>query len=244
MNQFEGLVLQSQEYKENDAIVHVLGADRILSVYARGVQKQTSKNRRIILPFSLVKLIVDHKEQREMDLLIKGELIEYFYKVQDSLLGQSLCFVCNDLLMRTKILPYYQSLMLALYRSIENKSQDMYSYVCFLIASILKEEGLAPEVDCCVIDQQTSRIETFSIEEGGFLCSECNGNRYPKWKKSELIKIRSLFKAQPKDMDYLFSKHQYDLEDVLLLLRWYERHTQIELSSVRFLKSIHTVERA
>ena len=50
----EGIVLSVQDYRESDGIIRLLTQDKILSILARGIQKQTSKNRMITQVFSHV----------------------------------------------------------------------------------------------------------------------------------------------------------------------------------------------
>ena len=45
----QALVLSVSEYKDKDGLVKVLTADSILTLYARGLFKQNSKNLRLFL---------------------------------------------------------------------------------------------------------------------------------------------------------------------------------------------------
>lgn len=50
----QALVLSVSEYKDKDGLVKVLTADSILTLYARGLFKQNSKNLRLVQPFLIM----------------------------------------------------------------------------------------------------------------------------------------------------------------------------------------------
>ena len=59
----EGIVLSVQDYRESDGIIRLLTQDKILSILARGIQKQTSKNRMITAVFSHVRYTIEQKRE-------------------------------------------------------------------------------------------------------------------------------------------------------------------------------------
>lgn len=244
MIEIEGFVLSYQEYKERDAIIHLLTPYRIQSVYCRGVQSVTSKNRRLTLPFSKVRLIVEHKENRDLDLLIRGSILHYYYSIQESLIDQSICFVLNDALMRTSIKPFYYSAIQKLYESMSKESALKYTWASLVLAEILQQDGFAPEIHFCVSCGRKNHIETISLDQGGFLCTSCNHHQLPAIKKKDLLKFRALFLVKESQFPQFAEEFHYDLDDFLFLGRWYEQYSGIELASLKFLRSIRTLEKA
>ena len=71
----QALVLSVSEYKDKDGLVKVLTTDSILTLYARGLFKQNSKNLRLVQPFSYNELMIEYKTK--MTLLLKGQNINY-----------------------------------------------------------------------------------------------------------------------------------------------------------------------
>lgn len=244
MIEIEGFVLSYHEYKERDAIIHLLTPHKIQSVYCRGVQSITSKNRRLTLPFSKVRLIVEHKENRDLDLLIKGSILHYYYPIQESLIDQSLCFVLNDVLIRTFIQPFYYKAIEQLFESMSKGLTSKYGWASLILAEVLKQEGFAPEIQACVVCGRKDHIETISLDHGGFLCSSCNHNQFPIMKKKDLLKFRALFVVKESQFSPLLEEFRYDLDDFLFLGKWYEQYAGIELASLKFLHSIRTLEKA
>lgn len=242
MTDLSGLVLSVQDYKERDGIVFVLTQTKIQSVYARGIQSAASKNRRLCNPFTKVDLIVgERRSGSSMALLIKGSVKAQFHKIQDSLVAQSACFVLRDILFRSVIHPEYEDLLFKVWQAFDHSEKSRWTYACLLLACILKNEGIAPDVSECVRCHARKGIETVSVADGGFLCVNCNVRQFPKWKKEDLEKLRSLFVIQPDRMDIYAQNKAYDLDDFLFLAKWYERYAAAELASIRFLNSVRSL---
>ena len=96
----QALVLSVSEYKDKDGLVKVLTTDSILTLYARGLFKQNSKNLRLVQPFSYNEFMIEDKTK--MPLLLQGQTIHYYYHIQEDLFKSSCCFVLHDLISKTK----------------------------------------------------------------------------------------------------------------------------------------------
>lgn len=238
-DELEGLVLSVQDYKENDGIVKLALPDRIVSVYARGVLKSTSKNRRLCTPFSKVLLIYEPKYSREMYYLIHGSVIWYDSAIQSDLLGQSVCFVLRDLLIRIGINPLIYHCLEQCWHCWNDKDPEGgYLYACLVLANLLKLAGLAPNLNECVLCGAKSGIETLVLSEGGYVCKNCRQPDWPKMDKQDLLAWRALFRAKADHIDYLQEHFVYTLEDVIFLARFWEYHAQSRLASVSFLETV------
>lgn len=234
-----GLVLSLQDFKEKDGIVKLALPDRVESIYARGVMKSTSKNRRLCNPFSKVTLFYEPKYSRDMYFLIRGDEHWFDGNIQEDLLGQSVCFVLRDMILRIGINPMvYHCLEQAWHAWNDGDHDEGYLYSCLALANLLKIAGIAPNLDSCSVCGQTSGIETLVLEEGGFVCKDCAGHRYPRKSREYLLSIRALFRAGQENIDYLAEHFQYGLQDVLDLAKWWEYHADSRLASVDFLQSV------
>lgn len=230
------LVLESVPYKERDAIVSYLCEDGLIRVLARGVQKDTSKNRRVTQPFSRVLITLNEKNNR-FPTLMYGSAIQYYYRIQHDLVVQGVCFVLNDLIKRTRsnssLFHYLESCWKAFQQGEEN-----YVWACLVLREIIKEEGIQPQIDGCVHCGRPDQIETVSLQEGGLLCRRCNHGRYPQQSKNELIRMISLFRVKEADIVRFSSYSHCTVDDFLYWTRWIEYHLNLHLKSVQFLKSI------
>ena len=233
----EGLILSLSEYKDRDALVYFLSKEGLQTIYARGIQSVASKNKRLCNPFSYVRLTLDHKETRKMDYLIRGDLLAYYYKIQEDLFAQSLCFVLRDCIIRSAFTPLVYSYLFACWNSFQKEDGKAISYACLILATLLKKEGIAPFVEGCVRCGSRKGIETVSLREGGFLCKDCN-QKEKAWKKDELRKFRSLFIVKREVVETFMEVYTYSISDFLYLAFWFEQYAHVQLSSLQFLKSI------
>lgn len=239
----EGLVLCVEEYKDQCGIIKVALPERIVSIYARGIMKETSKNRRLSNPFSKVRLVYDPKYSRDMLYLIHGNVIWYGFHINENLLAQSICFVLRDLILKNGMTPLvYEELERTWNAWNQNDETAGYCYSCALMASMIKLAGIAPEIDFCIHCHSKKEIQLFSIEEGGFVCRNCNQSG-KRMKKDTLRKIRALFRVQLDSLDLFEKTFTYNMQDFLLLCEWYQYQTDIQLPSLKFLKTVADMEK-
>ena len=71
--ELEALILQTQPYKEKDAIVTILTKDKKMNILARGILSKQSKNRSLMQPFSLVSITIQERA-RGFSLLLYGNV--------------------------------------------------------------------------------------------------------------------------------------------------------------------------
>lgn len=71
--ELEALILQTQPYKEKDAIVTILTKDKKMNILARGILSKQSKNRSLMQPFSLVSITIQDRA-RGFSLLLYGNV--------------------------------------------------------------------------------------------------------------------------------------------------------------------------
>lgn len=233
----EALILRSYEYKEKDAIVTVLLEDKTLDLLARGVQSIQSKNRSIIQPFSYVNITYQEKSNR-FPILMFGEVKKFYYHINEDLEKQMICLILNDCV---RFLPKSKeifSLFNDCWNAFHNNSNDALAYACILLKEAITNQGITPYLDGCVSCGRKNRIETFSLKEGGFLCSSCNAHRYKKWSKEDLICILSLFRSNLSQIEKLVSLYDFNLDYFFFLLDWLEYHLDYKFSSYEFLKTL------
>lgn len=231
----QALVLSVSEYKDKDGLVKVLTNDSILTLYARGLFKVNSKNLRLVQPFSYNEFMIEDK--MKMPLLLQGQIIHYYYHIQEDLFKSSCCFVLHDLISKTKKEENLFHTLLECWNSADKDLDDFYFWACIVLKYCIEHEGIQPFVDGCVHCQNT-RVETLSLKDGGFLCNTCNHNQYPKWSKDQLKKYRALFKCKEENLEYLKVHLDFTLDDLIYLAKWMEYHSHRNYPSIRFLESL------
>ena len=107
--------------------------------------------------------------------------------------------------------------------------------LCQYLAGILKVEGIEPLVDECVLCG-SRRVQTISVEEGGFLCARCAGAMGAhSVGVAELKKFRLINKAAPEHYSLLQQYGPWTKKDAEFLIRFLIVHTGLQLESWRFL---------
>ena len=236
----EGVILSTLEFKEKDMLIYFASENEVQTVYARGVRSAVSKNRRLCNPFSKVRLTLEHKEGREMDLLIRGDVIEYYYGIQEDLIAQSVCFVLRDCISRVRIHSDMYHYLLMCWKAFQEKDKNVYAFACLCMAEILKAEGIEPFVQGCIRCHSKKKIETVSLREGGFLCSDCNHGK-SAWSKEDLKKFRGLFIVKRDVVEAFCLVYEFTLSDFIYLAKWFEKYEHLDLASLHFLRSIQSL---
>lgn len=137
----EGIVLSVQDYRESDGIIRLLTQDKILSILARGIQKQTSKNRMITAVFSHVRYTIEQKENG-LSLLYYGNVIDSHYKIMEDLMKSSICFVLAEVITRFHGNPTIYMLFDKCLKEFQNDDAKAYNYACLLLAQIIQKREL------------------------------------------------------------------------------------------------------
>lgn len=236
----EGIVLSALDYEARDQIIKVLTEKGIISVYAKGTQALKSKNRRLTLPFSHVKLnLYDRKEEAEgMEKLFNGDLIDNYGDLLEDLMLSALLALLRDLLFHSDITPLIYQMFLKTLQDIRKDKEKAASAAAYFMSVLLKENGIEPYVDGCVVCQRRNRIERLSMNAGGFLCHEHNKNSMKKMEPSKLRAYRLLFKAPPDKREILFENAAYTYDEVDYLARWFMNYFSLELPSLSFFETV------
>lgn len=233
----EGIVLSIQDYKESDGLVKVLTQEGIITLLAKGIQKQTSKNRSIVQPFTKGKYTID--ERNGLSLLYYGQTISYYYRIHEDLTISSLCFLLSECITLSKGKDIYTIFDTCL-ECFQNGDMNGYSYACYILKTILIQQGIAPYVDGCILCQRKDHLETLSINDGGFLCTTCNHGQYAARSKKEMIQFYSLMKVKEDDLNRFLETYDFNLDDCIYLATWFEKYMNVTLNSLTFLKSVRS----
>lgn len=207
----EVIVLSLMDYKEKDSLVKVFSREKgILTFVARGLNAMESKNRMACLPYGLSQFLYDDHETKGLQSLKTAQSLESRYKIQDDLEKSSIASLIvelTDLLMTSNLdlnereayFTYLNQIFHLL--NFESKPKHLMAYALF---RFLDAYGIAPQVDACVLCGST-QINSISIEEGGFICHECQHELQSPLYSVEILKdFRVIHKVNDTNlMDYL-----------------------------------------
>lgn len=232
----EALILSVDAYRENDGLVSALLPDRKIRFLARGIQKNSSKNRMICQPYSKVNISINERPGK-LPMLLYGQVISYAYRIMSDLEMQCVAAGMTECISHMETDPTVYHSLDHMWQAFQKEADNRYGYACLAMAKLLIKNGIAPYTDGCVCCQRTDHLDAFSVREGGFLCQADNRNPVNRRPKADLIKIHSLFHCRGKE-EKLLELFHFTLSDWLEWAYWFEYYTQIHLNSVELLKKI------
>ncbi|MGN1398806.1 MAG: DNA repair protein RecO [Erysipelotrichaceae bacterium] len=237
-DRIDGIVVNQIDYKENDQIITVVSKDYgKLSLYVKGFKKINSKNSSACQLLDYSSFLLDYYPHKNIQILKSASLIEQYQSIkqdyQKIAISSLMCEISSQTDNANDFAVLKQSLDLL------TATEQPYLVLNLFLAQHLRQLGIAPYVDGCVICNRNNRIETISINDGGFLCSDCNDNQIEKISLDFLKKFRYINKATLDKYDKLL---QLDLDDFKLtdmLVDIMVNYSGISLKSYRLLTNIN-----
>ena len=233
--QLEAIVLSLTDYRENDAVIHVLTADKgKMALIGTGVRKVSSKNGRNIQPCTHCSILYDHKENRSMQRIRTVSSLHLFRHMKEdlkaSIAGSLLCEAVQSLLEEGEpCKEIYDSLLKAFLYLDEGKHVD--TTVCAFLSQMLNDLGFGLQVDGCAICNDT-KVTSFSVKDGGFLCARhMMHEKATPWNPMDLKRFRLINKAGMNHSDILFASTKATQTDVKYLVQMIRMHTGAPLRS-------------
>lgn len=233
--QIDAIILSLTDYKENDAIIHVLTQENgRMSFVGQGVRKVTSKNGRNIQPCTHCTILYDHKENKAMQKL-RTVSVQHLFRhmkmdLKASVAGNLVCEAVMSLLEEgEKSEEVYDHLGKALQFLDEGRHVD--TVVAAFLSQLLKDLGFGLHVDGCVLCNDT-KVTSFSVKDGGFLCARhMMHEKATPWNPMDLKRFRLINKAGMNHSDILFASTKATQTDVKYLVQMIRMHTGAPLRS-------------
>lgn len=237
-DEIEGIVLKQSDYKEHDALVTILSKEYgKLTLVAKGLLKETSRNRSICMPFSKSLFQMDYEPYKSLFLLKTGGTLSSYYKIRENLerlnTASLLCEIVYAIAQpNDEASELYEELDFCLQKLHEQKDPKLVAV--YFISRVLKEMGLEPNVDECVLCANQS-VSTISIEEGGFVCLECAKELSTLAVDIKTLKMfRYVNKAQKENFEALEKAVSIRVCDVKVFVDFLSLHSGLNLDSWRF----------
>jgi len=208
-NRIEGFVVNRTNYKESDAIINVLTTDGIFTFKARGILKPKSKNASACNFFTLSEFDLTSKTEESNNTLKSAITKKMYRKPYDDLnIMSSYLFISNLAYQIADNVNTY-SLCLECFDLLENERKPL-SILVYYLKEITNRLGYEPNLLGCIECNKKNNLVSFSLSDGGFICSTCR-----KEDRHEL-----LGKEYLKDIYLLYKDNKYDtiLDNRLLKL--------------------------
>ena len=226
----EGFVLSQSDYRDADVLMQVLCRDYgLLSLISRSAKKIDSRNH--CLPFCRYEFIIDYKDNRTIYTIHNQKLLASYFEDKDITM-MSFKNVLAELVLKNREMDLYKPISFVF----EKLSRDnMYLLGSLFLSHIIKNFGIAPMVDSCVICG-SSKVSALSNRHGGFLCADhLNGEQIQE--VETLKKFRLINKATFDNYDAI-KDFTYSFRDFDLLMSFYLDNSDLKLKSYDFYKTL------
>lgn len=242
-NEVEGIVINYREYREHDAMLHVLCKEYgIVHIIARGIQKVKSKNAPACQLFTHVRMQVPLQETKSLHTLRSAEIMESYRFIREDLLKQSIAAYFCECLDASKFEEDVFALLKTCMDILQETTHPL-RVLCLFQAIMNRMHGIEPYVDGCVRCGKSQAIHAISVADGGFVCQHCYRVEQDTMRnKADLKVFRLLCKAHLEHYDILKSYPDFTFTNFEDLYSFFHEYAGISLKSVKFLKSIVAME--
>lgn len=226
MNESEkGFVISLSEYREHDAMIHFLGEGHgLMRLVLPGYYRSKSKQHALGLQWSYVEYQFRYKEN-SLNRIISGELLEANLMYRQDFEWLSFMTFVSELLVRTYDFGYHKNIFERFKNIVQNKVDVL--VVIGLIKLLIDIHGFTPNTDACVVCR-SKKIDSFSVEHGGFLCQEHSTRKNDKL---TLVLIYQVFHEL--ELSSCDEKTQYDILNILV--SYFEFHGDYRFNSWQFI---------
>ncbi len=236
-------VLNQMDYKENDALLKTLSLEKgIVTFIAKGLLKNESKNAAACLPFSESILTYDEKEGSKLQILHSASLKSSHRILREDINKQTVMSIISEMTEQFLNDNYDPSLAVDIYQvytqcvNVLEQSSKIKHVLAYFLVSGLKWLGVEPQVDECTLCSET-QINSISMEEGGFICSDCQKEIQSQIFTPEfLYAFRIVNKVTSENFNRYLNYKDPDKELINYLYEFMKFHTNISLKSWVFLE--------
>lgn len=238
-NQSKGIVVNQIDYKDNDAIIKVITEDYgLISLYVKGYKKITSKNVYATQLFDLSEFMFDYTDNGKVQILKSASLINEYATIKSdydkTVIASMFAEIVNQLSEELDYNFVQQSFDLL------SSSNKPYLILNLFLAEILKICGVNPNVDGCSNCGNQNGITTISVNDGGFICEQCNSMLHYKTIGVDMLRnFRIINKADYSVIDKILNLKLDDFEITKILMSFMIEYLGLNLKSYSSLESIN-----
>ncbi|MBR4454795.1 MAG: DNA repair protein RecO [Solobacterium sp.] len=233
-----GLILRERDYKDNSVLLTVLTKEYgKLSLVAQGARKMSSKNRSSVFPYTKGEFLFDYKEGRTMFRMRTAHTVKMYRHLHENLNASLACGVLAEVI--DSFLPEGTDLSFSMF------CYDLFESACEALdqghrddivlavglARMMETQGIAPDVDECVLCGRTV-VTSLSVKEGGFLCSSCAlAHGIAPAEAADLRAFRLINKARMEHLSILETHMESARKECGLLTEFIRTHAGIPVKS-------------
>lgn len=235
----EALILRVDPYKEADGLLQVLSKEHgRMTVLAKGILKGSSKNAASVQPITQCSMILDLKEP--ISLLHSATTIDFYRPIKEDISRLSVASLIGEIAMQVSTSNQPDDYLYETTKDSLSACSVYPPYLagCLYISLILKEMGISPMVDGCVVCDDT-KVSAISVSEGGFVCGRCSKNVTSKSYDANFSRLfRYTVKAELQHIGTLAKQGEYSIELLSVFVDFFKDYTSIPLKSWEFLRKL------
>ncbi|WP_090854044.1 DNA repair protein RecO [Paraliobacillus sp. PM-2] len=243
LEKIEGTILRTQDYGETHKIVTMFTKEKgKIACIARGAKKPKSRMAAVTQPFIHGMFMVQIGSN--LGTMQQGEVILSFRKIREDIVKTAyasyLAELTEKILDARTIDSYlYQQFFFSLQAIEANKDPDIIMMMYEL--KLFNRAGFAPILSECVHCGRQENAYAFSIQEGGFLCSQCKHMDFDAVSLSEKItKLFQIFlQVDLQQVGAISVRNENKTIMKQLIEAYYEQYGSFYLKSKKFLKQMH-----
>jgi len=238
---FEGIVLKSASYKEQDRLLTLISAEGgIEKAIARGGAKAGGSLRAVSQPYARVSLLLS-PPKGGLSFVSEGQPLETFLRLDAGLerfaYGAYVAELAISASPEGKAAPMLYQLLLAVYELLK-LDDDLPRTARFYELQLLSVLGVLPSLECCADCGQVpyGRGFVLSPDDGALLCESCAaGTPWPRLSSGAVLSARRMLEIPLSKLPSLQLSRgiQQELGDALAV--YLDRHLERSSKARRFL---------
>ena len=179
LEKIEGFIIKSQDYGETNKIITIFSKKHgKFSAMARGAKKIKSRMAAVTQPFIHGEFLI-YMNLKGLSTIQQGDVLDSLRFIRGDIVKTAYAAYISELLdkmMDTHQPDYYVYDQFLQTMKWISEDRDMEIAIMMFELKMFEKGGFAPIVDQCVRCGKQGNFESFSIAEGGLLCSQCTLN--------------------------------------------------------------------
>lgn len=238
----EGIIIRSTDYGESNKILTIYTKEQgKIGVMARGAKKPKSRLSSISQLF--IQGIFMVQKGSGLGTLSQGEVLNYYRPIQQDIIKTAYASYIVELVDKTlQEDKHSKSVYVMLEKALLSISEGLDPEVIMFIVELkmLRFSGVNPYLDGCVNCGTKEGTFSFSIREGGFLCSKCkqiDPYHIPITPQTAKI-LRLLYYLDIRRLGKINVKPETKKQIKGILSEYIEEYTGTKLKSKRFIDQL------
>lgn len=229
-----GIILKTQDYKENASLLTILTSTGLVTLILRGAKKTSSKNHLLNNIFNEISF--NQTMDKSLNTLTEAVVINSHYNIYQDIIKLNYVYIIIEkiLVLNSSITDFntlYSFLSKILYLMDETKYPNVLTSLfelklCYLL-------GIGPSINRCVVCNNKTELNYFSISLGGILCNECKNSHSLHYNNeiSTIIKYLYLINIDLVNDDFLEKCVPFYGEIDLIINQYYENYLDFKSKS-------------